>query len=589
MSADLACNYEAALTLSEIIQVRMTTSASESAERREGIRRIDPLLVAALLLAFIFCLHGITWGRVECWNPDQVALCGLRALRPGSYGKPPFHTYLNHAFVVWPITALLKIAQVPKQRTKIANSAKLVGSRLLTAALYLGTIALAYSIGCGFYGRFSALLIGFVFATSAGFIAYAHFLTADIPLVFWMLAVLWFAQQLISAPNAWNYGMAGFLTGIATATKYNGLAVAIVLLVAHFFATKGESVRRIILSRRLGIGVAFIPLGFFFGCPTALYEPGKFWNDFIYNYTVTPRYGGQPNRTAYLAALGRIPEIVGFPGAIFIITLAILSCLLILKRRDFSNAATRGFMLSGAVFLFYMLKIGAFPRTVTRFVLPAVPFLILMIGPALQTAERRKWSRGFAIALLLPVLIYNCICSWFVGKRFNDDPRLMAQLWMIKNVPHGSIIESSGSSPHWSELPNFDAREINLGLSHKLSVAGEEITDLRMPHVSGRVELFRKIFPEWVQAYAVKKEKNPDEGLFTAASLQKRDPNYISVYSWNYQVPSDIVRKYYSDLLLGTFPYIIVFDAETAPVPAWVYPCTIDFLAGRLTILQRKN
>jgi len=49
----------------------MTTSASESAERRKGIGRIDPLLAAALLLAFIFCLHGITWGRVECWNPDK--------------------------------------------------------------------------------------------------------------------------------------------------------------------------------------------------------------------------------------------------------------------------------------------------------------------------------------------------------------------------------------------------------------------------------------------------------------------------------------------------------------------------------------
>jgi len=188
----------------------MTTSASESAERRKGIGRIDPLLAAALLLAFIFCLHGITWGRVECWNPDQVALRGLRALRPGSYGKPPFHTYLNHAFVVWPIAAVLKIARVPTERTKIANSAKLIGSRLLTAALYLGTIALAYSIGCGFYGRFSAVLIGFVFATSAGFIAYAHFLTADIPLVFWMLAAFWFAQQLISVPARWNTAWLAF-------------------------------------------------------------------------------------------------------------------------------------------------------------------------------------------------------------------------------------------------------------------------------------------------------------------------------------------------------------------------------------------
>ena len=567
----------------------MIFSVSESAAQLRRIRGIDPLLVGALSLAFLFCLQGITWGRVECWNPDQMALRGLRALRPANYMKPPFHTYLNHAFVVWPVNAVLKIARVPTERTKIANSAKLVGSRLLTTALYLGTVALAYNIGCRFYGRLSAALIGFVLATSAGFIAYAHFLTADTPLLFWMLAAFWFAQQLTFVPNAWNYGMAGFLTGIATATKYNGLAVGIALVVAHFFATRGESIRRIFLSRQLGIGLVMAPVGFVLGCPTALYEPRKFWHDFIYNYTVTPRYGGQPDRTAYLAALGRIPEIVGIPGAVLIITFAILSCLLILRRRDLTDAAARGFILSGAVFLLYISKVGAFPRPVTRFVLPAIPFLILMIGPALQMVERRKWSRRGGIALLLSVLVYNCICSYLVGKRFNDDPRLTAQLWMTKNVPHGSIIESSGSSPHWSKLPNFDAHEINLGLPHRPGPSEGETTDLRLPHVSGRVELFRRIFPEWVQLYVAEKEKNPDEGLFTAAALQKRDPDYISVYSWNYQVPSETVRKYYGDLLAGKFPYVIVFDAETARVPAWTYPRTIDFLAGRITIFQRKN
>jgi hypothetical protein len=24
--------------------------------------------------------------------------------------KPPFHTYVNHVFVIWPITAVMKIA-----------------------------------------------------------------------------------------------------------------------------------------------------------------------------------------------------------------------------------------------------------------------------------------------------------------------------------------------------------------------------------------------------------------------------------------------------------------------------------------------
>jgi Dolichyl-phosphate-mannose-protein mannosyltransferase len=559
-------------------------SLSESAERSRKIRRPDPLLVAALSLAFLFCLRGITWGRVECWNRSQIALQSLRALRPGNYMKPPFHIYLNHIFVVWPITAALQIAQVPKEKIKVANSAKLIGSRLVTLALYLGTIALAYSFSRRSYGRFSAAIIAFVFATSAGFVAHAHFLTADMPLLFWMLAAFWASYRLASAPSTRNYAIAGFLTGIAIATKYNGLAVGIALLVAHFFAVRGASVRSMILSRQLGIGLGMVLLGFLFGCPTVLYEPKKFWNDFIYNYTVAPRYSGQPDRANYLGALGRIPEIVGIPGAILIAGLAILSCILVLRRRDLSDAASRGFILSGTVFVLYVLKVGTFPRAETRYVLPAIPFLILMIGPALQTVERRKW----VLALFLPVLAYNCFCSYLVGKRFNNDPRMKAQLWMVKNVPRGSVIESSGTCPHWSKLPNFDASEINLARPDRPNPPARAITDLRLPLMPGRVELFRKTFPEWVQPLVAEKEGNPDQGLFSAAALEKRNPNYITIYSPDYRVPSETVRGYYGDLLAGKFPYAIVFDADTRRAPKWIYPRTIDHLRGRITILERK-
>src|SRR5437879_13263888 len=105
----------------------MIFSVSESAAQLRRIRRIDPLLVAALSLAFLFCLQGITWGRVEDWNRSSIALRGLRALRPSDYMKPPFHTYFNHVLVVWPIDGVMKIAQVPKERMKIAHPAKLIG------------------------------------------------------------------------------------------------------------------------------------------------------------------------------------------------------------------------------------------------------------------------------------------------------------------------------------------------------------------------------------------------------------------------------------------------------------------------------
>jgi hypothetical protein len=554
-------------------------------EQSTKIQRIDPLLVAALLLAFLFCLQGITWGRVEDWNRSSIAMRGLRALRPADYMKPPFHTYFNHVLVIWPIDAAMKVAHVPKERMKIANSAKLIASRLVTIALYLGTIALAYGFSRRSYGRFSAVVIAFAFATSAGFVTDAHFLTVDIPLLFWMLAALGAALRIASFPTTSSYAIAGFLTGIATATKYNGLAVGIAFLAAHLFATMGTGLRRIILSRQLAVGLGMVLFGFLLGCPTAPYEPKRFWHDFIYNYTVTPRYSGQLDRPNYLGALGRIPEIVGIPGAILIAGLAILSCILILKRRDLGNAATRGFTLSTAVFLLYILKIGTFPRSETRYVLPAVPFLILMIGPALQTLDRRKW----ALALLLPVLIYNCLCSYLVGQRFNDDPRLKAQLWMMSNVAPGSVIESSGTSPHWSKLPNFDGHEMNLARLDDPIPPARDITDLRLPHMPGRIELFRKVFPEWVQPLVAEREGHADQALFTAAALSKRNPNYIAIYSLDYKVPSETVRRYYGDLLAGNFPYAIAFDGETLPAPAWIYPRTIDFLQGRITILERKS
>jgi 4-amino-4-deoxy-L-arabinose transferase-like glycosyltransferase len=59
--------------------------------------------------------------------------------------------------------------------------------------LYLGTIAVAYGFSRSSYGRLSAAIIAFAFATSAGFAAYAHYLTVDMPLLFWMLAALWAA------------------------------------------------------------------------------------------------------------------------------------------------------------------------------------------------------------------------------------------------------------------------------------------------------------------------------------------------------------------------------------------------------------
>ncbi len=555
---------------------------------KDAIRR-DPVLIIALLLALVFSLYGIQWGRVECWNRDQMALRGLHGffhLRPSNYLKPPFHTFLNHALILRPIDHAEYLTKWLSGRTINLNEARLLGSRLLVVGMFLGTIALAFAISRQAYGLFAARVIALLFATSAGFIEYDHFLSCDSPLLFFMMLTLFFAQRITLRSEISNYVLAGLLTGICTATKYSGLAIGIVIVAAHFLSRNEKSLKTLFLSRRLAFGLLMVPVGFIIGNPYAILDWKKFSADFIYYCYVTPHFEGQMSGHAYVEFLARIPEIIGWPGAIMIGAAITISILLLIRRGDFRSPAAICFALTVSLFLLYYAKIGAFPHMQTRYALPVVPFLILMAGPFLQMIEGH-WP----YVLLLPLLFYNSVCCLFVGKRFAEDPRTEAQSWIIHHTFHGYVLESSSGAPHWEKLPGLNAVELDAASPNWSRADGGDVIDLRMPHASGRAELFARIFQDnpWMKKHGSDYEKETDESLFTGTELRQRNPNIVAVYSSDYQVPSDKVRNYYLDLLAGKFPYDIVFDGQTVDPPRWVYPRNIDFLSGRITILARQS
>jgi hypothetical protein len=551
------------------------------------LRRLDPVLAIALTLALVFSLYGIRWGRVECWNRDQMALRGLHGLRPDTYVKPPFHTYLNHFVVLRPIARAEFLGKKLLRRDVNLNEMRLLASRLLVVSMFMGTIALAFVVSQRAFGLFAARIMALLFATSAGFIEYDHFLSCDSPLLFWMMLTLFFAQRITVRPEISNYVLAGLLTGLCTATKYNGLAIGVTLVVAHFFSRNESSLKKLLLSRRLFLGLLMVPVGFIAGNPYAIFDWKKFSADFLYNYYVTPRYEGQTSGHAYGEFLIRVPQLVVCPGTVLIAAAIIMSIFIIIRYRDFRKPAAMCFALVASVFLVYYAEIGSFPRTQTRFILPVVPFLILMTGPFWRaTAARPQWIS----ALLVPVLLYNAVCCFFVGKRFSEDPRTKAQSWIMDHASHGSLLESSAGSPHWEKLPGLNAVELDVASPRWSKAEGADVVDLRMPHASGRFELFTKIFESnpWVRNYARKVENQPNEQLFTRDDLRKRNPNIVTVYSSDYEVPSQVVRNYYAEMLEEKFHYDVAFDGKTTEAPRWIYPRDIDFLRGRITILTRR-
>ena len=547
------------------------------------MKRLDAetaILILACGLAVGLCLFGINWGRYESWHPDQMALIyllheDLPPLHPGRFLKPPFHTYLTFAFVYVPV----KLAEIlfglsPHTRW----SALLIGARLLTAGLFVGIILISNRLVREFVDRQAASVVALLVATSAGMVMYSHFLTADLPVTFWMLFSFYVATKIYTQGRWRHYVFAGLLVGVATATKYNGLAVGIAIPMAHWMLCRksGAILSDYAFSPRLILGLSAVPVGFLVANPYAVLDSKGFLSDFIFNYVTTPVFEGQTTGTSYLDILLTVPEVFGWP-----LSLAIAVGVFVSGRHAFKRWRAAGdsvavfWILCASVFLLYYAKFGAYPRWEARWGLPVYPYLLFMASLGLISFPKLK-----RLSVAIPLVAYWVLCSVYVGYRLVSDPRMEAQIWVSKNVAPGSIVESTSFSPRWSRLPDVT------------------ITSVRMPRVSGRAKVFSRQLSN-NELVLDKLNIDADErnvSWYNVDELGRRNPDYLALNSGSYDrflsgfAAQDYpeIRAFFEQALAEQSGYRIVFDMTKEEPLKFVYPRQIQFISSRMTILRRE-
>ncbi len=544
---------------------------------------LDRFLIIALIIGFLLCVHGLAW---KYQHPDQMALRplfiqGRLPFNPGWFHKPPFHTYFNYFLSVLPITFMGKIINLQANQVE---EIKFLWSRILTYFLFLGSIILIFQIIKKSFGTFAARIVAIIVATSAGFIAHSNFLTADIPVMFWMLLAFYFSHSILFSSQLSNYLLAGFFTGIATVTKYNGLAVGITIVVAHILVysfNRNQSLnvcKQMLISNKLFIGLLMVLVGFIIGNPFSVLDYHTFKYDFIYNYTVTPVYEGQTGHS-YSYFFSRIIEVIGLPSFLICIIAGLLALYFSFVNREQSIETATILLILSVVFLYYY-KFGSFPRLETRFVLPIVPFFIMLSAPF--------WNYMKEYKVILPIILasiitYNLVCSFYVGNRLLGDPRLVAEVWVKDNIPDYSYIESDIYIPSWSFIKQGKLREV------------------WTPFVSGRERLFAKVFSGNILITGTEEDRLHEDEMVAWYSLEKlknRKPDFLAIDSLYYRrftepgIKRDLypsMNQYFQDLLNENYPYKIVFEKSSKVPPFWIYPKYIDFLDNKITILRRDE
>lgn len=109
-------------------------------------------------------------------------------------------------------------------------------SRVLAALFGVGVVIFAYFIGL-FWGREQALFTTMLFAVFPSFIEHSHYITPDMPLLFFLMGVLWAALCYLRKPSvSWLFWMS-FFTALAACEKYPGAygcaVIAVAVCTAH--------------------------------------------------------------------------------------------------------------------------------------------------------------------------------------------------------------------------------------------------------------------------------------------------------------------------------------------------------------------
>ena len=531
---------------------------------------LDKFLILAVAASILSGAQGITWGRYGCLNPDEMAGLGLSSnppLHPVRFDKPPFFSYINKFLIAETIRPVSYVLALAGGNTRNIDSVyrrcRTLASRLLQTAFYVGTVVLCFLFAREWFGIASARVTALLMGTCSGFVPFKIFLTVDMSLIFWMTACLCMSARILRDPDSIRVSLlAGVFAGLASATKYNGLAVAVVLPLAHFLAPGGFGAawrRRSFYLCGLAVPVAFVLAN-----PYCVLDWPKFSQDFMYNYVVTPVYGGESGH-GYGEFLRRIPELVGQPLAWILPAVALAGLWLLVGKGG--TDMRRAMALPVAALLLYYWKIGDFSRVEARFVLPVVPMLFLIACPGWQVFSRRPALLSMVVA---PLCLYGLASGWYVGNIFAQDARMSAIDWAKANFTQEARVETAGHCPEWQHLEDL------------------EIQVRAFPHGVTRNRKFQKNFSanKWVAKRLERNLKNNDPSFFTAEALHERNPDFVTVDSSCLQ--EEDAAPFLRQLLAGELGYSIVFEEKTPLPPLWVYPQRPEFTCGSFYILSKR-
>ncbi len=497
----------------------------------------------ALLAAFIFALAftlrvvGADWGMPRNdLHPDEAFVfeeaykCALnRTFETRIYFRP------NHVSIKLNTILYIGIQEFvfePQGKGDFAVNFEehfslfMTASRILNALIGTGVVVFAYLIA-RFFDKRKALYAAFLFAVLASFIEHSHYLTPDIPLLFFLMGTLWAALCYSRKPSVGMLFWMSFFTALAVCEKYPGLYGCLIIAVSVIMT----HIKKPLLIVRDGfLAIFFLILGITAISPVLIIDFREVYHTMQ----------GQ-NKTLHLGADGlNFPETLWYYSKTAAVSLGLiltLCCLYGIVRSFKENFKPTLLVFS---LLIYILPISSLKIHWERYTLPiyAVGLLFAALGSFYvwedlkKVTARSKWlETGLLIVLfILPSLsqLTGGIAS--TSRFLAPDSRIALQPVFAEmgittdNADHdcNTPLDPSGFYGAFSNYEGCDPGHFKYGQSPKYLVTSSAQRDAVLaskPEMYGGIAKFYNLLDEEYTLVKLFPVRNPEPKFLEAYNI----------------------------------------------------------------------
>jgi len=515
------------------------------------------LLWGILLLGFSLRVVGIQFGLPHLYHADEPIVVnhalayGTGDFHPHFFKIPPLVSYL--LFICYGVSYLVGKGLGSFRGT--ADFEHLFFSdptlfyllaRLLFGAL-AGTLSvyLLYRLVRKHFSEEAALVSSFFFATAFLPVRDAHYIYADTPLLLVLIGSYFAFFPIVEGNKEWKWHLgAGALVGLATATKYNGVAIIVPYMTACLLSAS----KRGLWSRWLGAAAASI-LVYSVLNPYTWFDFSFFVKELREQAAAEGGSGGVLHHFFYSlnGGVGPLLLISGMGGLLWGIL-----------QREKKRLVLASFLVA------YYLLLAFKSQPYDRYVLPLIPFLLFFAGDFLVRIVEQvpKMLRRSCLLFLVVLTASPSIAKAVLLDRLllEKDVRTVAREWVESTLSRGTSLaldwefylprlafsreqleekyQIARSDPHFSEaqqrrLSFLLSPESSSGEGYALHFLTDDPQEKRFlfgaPTVPFDLEELRKRGIEYVLIARVHSEYEPSgfyEALKKEAELVKRFTPY---------------------------------------------------------------